>query len=157
MGYLCKKRNICLWTLNRVKIQKTLNKHSVTLSILHCSGLFCEISPSTQPSTSLTFAVSRRMAKHLWHLPRARSEPLQTNNVRDADNTHYSICFLCMYFKIYSYHIYSYLQCLPDFLSEIWYKPGRSTMKDASAARESRMEQRGCCEGDRAVYQKDTS
>ena len=94
MGYLCKKRNICLWTLNIVKIQKTLNKHSVTLSILHCSGLFCEISPSTQPSTCLSFAVSRRTAKHLWHLPRARSEPVQTSNVRDADNTHYSIIYV---------------------------------------------------------------
>lgn len=94
MSYLCKKRNICLWTLNIVKIQKTLNKHSVTLSILHCSGLFCEISPSTQPSTCLSFVVSRRTANHLWHLPRARSEPVQTSNVRDADNTHYSIIYV---------------------------------------------------------------
>lgn len=40
------------------------------------------------------FDVSRRMAKHVWHLPRARSEPVQTSNVRDADNTHYSIMYV---------------------------------------------------------------
>ena len=127
-----------------MKIHKTLNTHSVTLATLHCSGLSFVVTPLHSHQLAFLFAVSRRMAKHLWHLPRAPSEPVQTSNVRDADNTHYSIMYV-LYVCIFKCIGITYTPIcsaflISDFLLEIWYKPGRSTMKDTSTARESRME-----------------